>query len=99
MSDFLIQFSPVLPDLLVPVLPEIFVLAMVSLILVVDAILGDSKRYVAYSLSLVTLAVAAFLTVRDFSGMPTCTWRPTPSRSRARSRSRCRKAWRRLTSR
>jgi NADH-quinone oxidoreductase subunit N len=70
MSDFLIQFSPVLPDLLVPVLPEIFVLAMVSLILVVDAILGDSKRYVAYSLSLVTLAVAAFLTVRDFSGMP-----------------------------
>src|SRR5512139_308666 len=70
MSDFLIQFSPVLPDLLVPVLPEIFVLAMVSLILVVDAMLGDSKRYVAYSLSLVTLAVAAFLTVRDFSGMP-----------------------------
>ncbi|HEY0663285.1 MAG TPA: proton-conducting transporter membrane subunit, partial [Thiobacillaceae bacterium] len=62
MSDFLIQFSPVLP--------ELFVLAMVSLILVVDAALGDGKRYVAYSLALVTLAVAAFLTVRDFSSMP-----------------------------
>src|SRR5512139_181384 len=70
MSDFLIQFSPVLPDLLVHVLPELFVLAMVSLILVIDAALGDGKRYVAYSLALVTLAVAAYLTVRDFSSMP-----------------------------
>src|SRR5512143_2192961 len=70
MSDFLIQFSPALPDLLVHVLPELFVLAMVSLILVIDAALGDGKRYVAYSLALVTLAVAAFLTVRDFSSMP-----------------------------
>ncbi len=53
-----------------PALPEIFVLAMVSLILVVDAAVDDSKRYLAYSLSLITLAVAAFLTVRDFSSMP-----------------------------
>ena len=58
MSDFLTQFAPALP--------EIFVLAMVSLILVIDAAVDDSKRYIAYVLSLATLAGAAFLTLRDF---------------------------------
>ena len=53
-----------------PVFPEMFVLAMVALILVVDAAVDDGKRYLAYVLSLVTLAGAAFLTVRDFSTMP-----------------------------
>ena len=53
-----------------PALPEIFVLAMVSLILVIDAAVDDSKRYLAYVLSLLTLAGAAFLTVRDFSTLP-----------------------------
>ena len=53
-----------------PVFPEIFVLAMVSLILVIDAAVEDSKRYLAYVLSLATLAGAAILTVRDFSTMP-----------------------------
>jgi NADH-quinone oxidoreductase subunit N len=62
MSDFLTQFAPVLP--------EIFVLAMVSLILVIDAAVGDSKRYIAYVLSLATVVGAAFLTARDFSTMP-----------------------------
>ena len=62
MSDFLTQFAPALP--------EIFVLAMVSLILVIDAALDDSKRTVAYVLSLATLAGAAFLTARDFSAVP-----------------------------
>jgi NADH-quinone oxidoreductase subunit N len=62
MSDFLTQFAPALP--------EIFVLAMVSLILVIDAAVDDSKRYVAYVLSLATLAGAAFLTANDFSTMP-----------------------------
>jgi NADH-quinone oxidoreductase subunit N len=62
MSDFLTQFAPALP--------EIFVLAMVSLILVIDAAVGDSKRYLAYVLSLATVAGAAVLTVRDFSTMP-----------------------------
>jgi len=62
MRDSLIQFAPVLP--------EIFVLAMVSLILLVDAAVDDGKRAIAYVLSLVTLAGAAFLTVRDFSTMP-----------------------------
>ena len=42
MSDFLTQFAPALP--------EIFVLAMVSLILVIDAAVDDSKRYIAYVL-------------------------------------------------
>ncbi|MCD6706608.1 MAG: NADH-quinone oxidoreductase subunit NuoN [Thiobacillus sp.] len=62
MSDFLTQFASALP--------EIFVLAMVSLILVIDAAVDDSKRYIAYVLSLATLAGAAFLTVNDFSTMP-----------------------------
>lgn len=62
MSDFLTQFAPALS--------EIFVLAMVSLILVIDAAVDDSKRYVAYVLSLATLAGAAFLTANDFSTMP-----------------------------
>ena len=62
MSAFLNQFAPVLP--------EIFVLAMVSLILVIDAAVDDSKRYLAYVLSLATLAGAAFLTVRDLSTFP-----------------------------
>ncbi|MDO9009775.1 MAG: NADH-quinone oxidoreductase subunit NuoN [Thiobacillus sp.] len=45
-------------------------LVMVSLILVIDAAVDDSKRYLAYVLSLATLAGAAFLTVRDLSTMP-----------------------------
>ncbi|MHB1216130.1 MAG: NADH-quinone oxidoreductase subunit NuoN [Thiobacillus sp.] len=53
-----------------PALPEIFVLVMVSLILLIDAAVDDSKRTIAYILSLATLAGAAFLTVRDFSTMP-----------------------------
>ncbi len=53
-----------------PALPEILVLTMVSLILVIDAMVDDSKRYVAYVLSLLTLAGAAFLTVRDLSTTP-----------------------------
>jgi NADH-quinone oxidoreductase subunit N len=56
-----------------PALPEIFVLAMVSLILVIDAAVDDSKRYLAYVLSLLTLAGAAVLTVRDFSTLPVLT--------------------------
>ncbi len=62
MSDFYHHFAPALP--------EIFVLAMVSLILVIDAAVDDSKRYLAYTLSLLTLAGAAFLTVHSLSTMP-----------------------------
>ncbi|MDP2031325.1 MAG: NADH-quinone oxidoreductase subunit NuoN [Thiobacillus sp.] len=57
----------------VPALPEIFVLAMVSLILIIDAAVDDSKRYLSYLLSLLTLAGAAFLTARDLSNMPVLT--------------------------
>lgn len=57
----------------VPALPEIFVLVMVSLILLIDAAVDDSKRYLAYVLSLLTLAGAAFLTARDLSSMPVLT--------------------------
>ena len=56
-----------------PLLPEIFVLVMVSLILIVDAALGEKRRYLAYVLSLLTLAGAAFLTLRDFAGEPLIT--------------------------
>jgi NADH-quinone oxidoreductase subunit N len=65
MSIHSIQFAQI-----APALPEIFVLAMVSLILVIDAAVDDSKRYLAYALSLLTLAGAALLTVRNFSTMP-----------------------------
>ena len=57
----------------VPALPEIFVLVMVSLILIIDAAVDDSKRYLAYVLSLVTLAGAAYLTAHDLSTMPVLT--------------------------
>ena len=56
-----------------PLLPEIFLLAMLSLILIIDAAVGDNKRYFAYVLSLATLAGTAFLTLRDFSTMPVLT--------------------------
>jgi NADH-quinone oxidoreductase subunit N len=53
-----------------PALPEIFVLTMVSLILVIDAAVDDSKRYIAYVLSLLTLAGAAYLTASSLATMP-----------------------------
>mgnify|MGYP001489685960 FL=1 len=56
-----------------PALPEIFVLVMVSAILLVDAALGEKRRYVAYGLSLLTLVGTAWLTLHDFSGMPVLT--------------------------
>ncbi|MBT9567598.1 MAG: NADH-quinone oxidoreductase subunit NuoN [Thiobacillus sp.] len=65
MSSLPAQLVPFLPAL-----PEIFVLCMVSLILIIDAAVDDSKRYIAYTLSLLTLAGAAFLTVRDLSTLP-----------------------------
>ena len=53
-----------------PALPEIFVLVMVSAILLIDAAVGEKRRYIAYGLSLLTLIGAALLTLRDFSSMP-----------------------------
>jgi NADH-quinone oxidoreductase subunit N len=57
----------------IPLLPEVFLLTMLSVILIIDAMVGDDKRYLAYILSLLTLAGAAFLTLRDFSTMPVLT--------------------------
>ncbi len=62
---------------LVPLLPEIFLLAMLSLILIVDTMLKDGQRIVTYVLTLLTLAGCAWLTfsghqtdpVHAFSGM------------------------------
>jgi NADH-quinone oxidoreductase subunit N len=65
MRETLMQFAPAFP--------EIFVLIMVSLILVVDAAVGDGKRFIAYALSLLTLAGAAVLTVGGFSAAPLVT--------------------------
>jgi NADH-quinone oxidoreductase subunit N len=60
-----------------PLLPEIFLLGMLSLILIVDAMLKQSQRTFTYVLTLVTLAGCAWLTfhghnsepVHAFSGM------------------------------
>jgi NADH-quinone oxidoreductase subunit N len=62
---------------LAPLLPEIFLLAALSLILIVDVMLSDSQRTVTYVLTLATLAGCAWLTfsghrpdpVHAFSGM------------------------------
>jgi NADH-quinone oxidoreductase subunit N len=62
---------------LVPALPEIFVLTMVSLILIVDSLLKGGNRFAAYTLTQVTLLGAAWMTVATgtpevvytFSGM------------------------------
>jgi hypothetical protein len=76
MSDFLTHFAPALP--------EIFVLAMVSLILVIDAALDDSKRYIAYVLSLATV-VGAPSSPRAISRPCRC-WRWAASSSTTRWR-------------
>ncbi len=62
---------------IVPMLPEIFLLAMLSIILIVDPMLKDSQRSASYVFTLLTLAGCAWLTfsghqpdpVQVFSGM------------------------------
>jgi NADH-quinone oxidoreductase subunit N len=44
--------------------PEIFLLAAICVILMVDVLLTDRQRWITYALSLVTLAGAAYMTVR-----------------------------------
>lgn len=48
---------------LVPVMPEIFVLAMVSAILLIDLFISDRNRFVTYALTQLTLLGAAWITV------------------------------------
>jgi NADH-quinone oxidoreductase subunit N len=55
---------------LTPLLPEIFLLAMLSFILVVDAMLKDNQRVVTYVLTLASLAGCAWLTFRGHDPAP-----------------------------
>jgi NADH-quinone oxidoreductase subunit N len=50
--------------------PEIFILAAVSVILLVDPFLDDSRRHWSYLLTLVSLGVAAVLTSTHADGQP-----------------------------
>ena len=53
---------------LLPMLPEIFVLAMASIILVVDLYLSDERKSLIHLLSMLTLIFVAMLTLRP--GLP-----------------------------
>jgi NADH-quinone oxidoreductase subunit N len=55
---------------LIPLLPEIFLLAMVSIILIVDVMLKDGQRFITYVLSLLTLAGCAWLTFKGLNTEP-----------------------------
>ena len=55
---------------LAPLLPEIFLLAMLSIILVVDAALKDSQRVITYVLTMLTLAGCAWLTLKGLNTEP-----------------------------
>lgn len=59
---------------LTPALPEIFVLAMVSLILVVDLFISDKKRFATYALTQLTLLGAAWITLSTHSLPPVYTF-------------------------
>ena len=51
-----------------PILPEIFVLSMASLILVLDLFLSEEERNISYWLSQITLLCAAVLTLTVSNG-------------------------------
>ncbi|MFC1664324.1 NADH-quinone oxidoreductase subunit NuoN [Pseudomonadota bacterium] len=51
-----------------PLLPEIFITLMASVILVLDHFLGEQRRYISYLLALGTLVGAGYLTLMDFGG-------------------------------
>ena len=55
---------------LIPLLPEIFLLAMLSFILIVDVMLKDEQRFITYVLSLITLAGCAWLTFKGLNTEP-----------------------------
>ncbi len=59
--------NPILTEL-VPLYPEIFVLAMACAILLIDLSLSQARRHVSFGLALVTLVGAAVLTLSDYSG-------------------------------
>jgi len=52
---------------LIPVYPEIFLLIAASAILLIDMFLPDTKRFITYLLSLLTLVVCAMLTYSGYA--------------------------------
>ncbi len=55
---------------LIPMLPEIFLLSMLSIILIVDVMLKDSQRAVTYVLTLLALVGCAWLTFKGHNSGP-----------------------------
>ncbi|MFC3625544.1 NADH-quinone oxidoreductase subunit NuoN [Vogesella amnigena] len=51
---------------LMPALPEMFLLGALLVILMLDLFISDAKRAITYGLTLVTLAVCAFLQINTF---------------------------------
>ena len=62
----------VAPDFM-PVLPELFVLAMTCLIVVVDVFLEQRQRHITYGLAQLTLLGAALLTLFSYAQAPVTT--------------------------
>lgn len=62
----------VAPDFM-PVLPELFVLAMTCLLLVVDVFLEERQRHISYGLAQLTLLGAALLLLLTFAHAPVTT--------------------------
>lgn len=54
---------------LMPLLPELFLLAAVSFILILDLFLGDERRYVTYILSLAALLGCGWITFSTATGV------------------------------
>ena len=79
-----------MPDLL-PALPEIFLVVMVSILLIADLFVGDDRRGVGYALALLSLAGAALITLLTATGTPVYTFsahvrgRPDGGRAEARA--------------
>lgn len=63
-----------IPPDLYPAAPEIFLLAMACVILLVDAFLGNTKRWVANALTLLTLVGCAFITYQTMDGQVVLTF-------------------------
>ncbi|MGB8338362.1 MAG: NADH-quinone oxidoreductase subunit NuoN [Burkholderiales bacterium] len=63
-----------LPPNLMPALPEMFLLAMVSIILIADLFISERNRARIYTLSQIAIAGCALLTIYTFSRQPLFTF-------------------------
>jgi NADH-quinone oxidoreductase subunit N len=59
---------------LIPALPEIFLLAMVSIILIADLFVSDERRFITYLLTQLTLLGCALITVFTAKSVPEYTF-------------------------